>query len=124
MEEERRLGQMPNDLVKMLDAFNGGELFVDAIPFVTIFGLSLSADKTTSDWFIDRFTPSWRSGPGKPMDWAIGMTNYGGLVILGGDLFVRIWDTSEKQWTDNQLLLLDEWIVKIMKEGAACLEDV
>jgi hypothetical protein len=123
LEEEQRLGQMPSDLAEMLYSFNGGELFVDAIPFVTVFGLSLGTDKAMSDWFIDRFTPSWRSGPGKPKDWAIGMRNYGGLVVLGDDLLVREWDTSEKKWAADQFRL-DEWIENIMKEGAACLEDI
>ncbi len=36
-----------------------------------------------ADWYIDKFTPKWReSGPNRSGDWAIGMTNYGGLLLL------------------------------------------
>ena len=44
--------------------FNGGQLFVDACPFMTIFGLSLDHDPIgvldwCPEWCIDRFTPLW-----------------------------------------------------------------
>src|SRR4051812_17011749 len=83
VEEERRLGQMPSELAKMLRLFNGGKLFIKSSPFITIFGLSLDTDPADFDWFIDRFTPSWRSALGQTTDWVIGMTNYGGIVVLG-----------------------------------------
>ena len=58
----------------MLKHFNGGELFFDAGPCITVFGLSLPADDPNFDWFIDRFTPKWRSIRQRPKDWVIGMT--------------------------------------------------
>jgi hypothetical protein len=121
-EEESRFGTLPSDLVEMLRRFNGGELFVDAIPFLTLFGLSVPDDPKTSDWFIDRFTPTWRSELGEPTDWVIGMTNYGGLSILGQDLFVKEWDTSQRKWTSDDCPL-NQWVERLLIDGAAYLEE-
>jgi len=122
MEEEVRLGQMPNDLAEMLRRFNGGELYIDAIPLITILGLSLPSDDVTSDWFIDRLTPQWRSGAGQSTDWAIGMTNYGGMVILEQDSLVSEWDTSQQKWMADRYPF-NQWVEKIMEEGADYLNE-
>ena len=118
--EELLLGRMPSDLAEMLSRFNGGELFIDAIPFITILGLSPTSDTAASGWFMDRLTSKWRSGAGQPTDWVIGMTNYGGMAILSHNSLVSEWDSSQQKWMANQSPFSD-WVDKIMDEGAAYL---
>jgi hypothetical protein len=121
-EEESRLGQIPSDLAEMLRRFNGGEFFIDAIPFITLLGLSLPSDPPGSDWFIDRLTSEWRSGEGRPTDWVIGMTNYGGMEILGQDSFVSEWDSSQQKWTADRYPF-DRWVENVLDEGSAYLDE-
>ena len=122
-EEERRLGQMPSGLVEMLHLFNGGKLFVKTSPIITIFGLTLDSDSTSLDWFIDRFTPRWRATLGQTSDWVIGMTNYGGIVVLDSDQQVSEWDTSQRDWLYERYSLTS-WIEKLMEDGTAYLKEV
>jgi hypothetical protein len=119
-EEEGRLGRLPTDLSEMLLRFNGGELFIDAIPMITLFGLSLPGDPPTFDWFIDRSTSAWRAKMGCPQDWVIGMTNYGGIAILGHDLLVGEWDSAQCKWTGGRMPFQD-WLQRLFVEGAEYL---
>lgn len=119
---ELLLGQIPIELSQMLERFNGGKLFINGIAFVTIFGLSMPNDSPTFDWFIDRYTPAWRSKIGQPMDWVIGMTNYGGVQILERDSFISEWDSSQNKWMDGRYSL-SEWLEKMLADGAACLDE-
>jgi len=123
MEEELRLGKMPGDLIEMLKRFNGGRLFGDTVPLFNIFGLSLPSSRADLDWFIDRYTPAWRrSAMGQPTDWVIGITNYGGLMILGDDLHVSEWDKSQSEWI-NDRHPFEVWVERVMEEGAAYLAE-
>src|SRR5439155_7033175 len=117
-EAEARLGSMPDDLSGMLQRFNGGELFIDAIPFVTLFGLSLATDRPDFDWFIDRYTPTWRATMKRTDEWVIGMMNYGGVLVLGRDLAVREWDSAQHKWSPEGRPFA-EWIDTILTEGVA-----
>ncbi len=121
-EERVRLGSWPSDLAEMLIVFNGGELFVDAMPFVTIFGLSLADDPPELEWSIDKFTPKWRAAMQRPNEWIIGITNYGGIFVADENNVVREWDSAQKQWT-NKPLSFDEWADFIFVEGQKCLND-
>jgi hypothetical protein len=115
---ELKLGPIPADLRSMLTTFNGGELFINGPPFLTIFGIDHSAGPSPSDWFIDVYTPVWRSAAGRDFDWAVAMTNYGGLIVLGPDNMVCEWDVSQGKW-DGQALDLVKWTQKVLIEGAA-----
>jgi hypothetical protein len=105
----------------MLQRFNGAELFIDAIPFVTILGLSLDSDPPTSDWFIDRMTLKWRSGIGQTTDWVMAMTNYGGMQILERNSLVREWDSSQRKWSGDRHPFYS-WVEKVLHEGAVYLD--
>jgi hypothetical protein len=122
VEEGKRLGTLPTDLSEMLRRFNGGELFTDAMPMITLFGLSLPSDSPGFDWFIDRYTPVWRAKMGGPQDWVIGMTNYGGIAVLGQDLLIREWDSAERKWSGDQCSFRD-WIRRVLIEGAEYLRE-
>jgi hypothetical protein len=121
------LGKMPDALADMLEHFNGAELFQRNGPLVTLFGIStvpqLSAIEWAADWYVDRFTPEWRAaGLNGQADWAVGMMNYGGLILLHEDGLIKEWDTSEGIWLVKQLPFR-EWIEKVMKEGELIIAD-
>jgi len=121
-EDELRLGQMPDELSGMLRAFNGAELFINAIPMITVFGLSTREDTADSDWFIDRYTPKWRAASDRSFDWVIGMTNYGSLIILDQHLQVQEWDTLHNKWgTETQSF--SNWLERIVSEGVTYLKE-
>jgi hypothetical protein len=92
-QEQARLGPFPEGIIGMLRRFNRASLFIDAIALVTVFGLSAPEDDPVCDWFIDLYTPEWRSRMGRPHDLVIGMFNYGGIITIGDDSVVREWDT-------------------------------
>jgi len=104
----------------MLRQFNGAQLFVRHGPLITLFGISpeppLGPFEWAEDWWIDKFTPTWRRVFNRDRDWAIAMTNYGGLSILCNDGEVREWDTSQRDWgaTESDLAT---WIKRVLIEG-------
>ncbi len=119
---------MPHVLRDMLRHFNGAELFESGLPLLTIFGISgvssLSALEWAPDWHIDKFTPPWRaSGPDRKDDWAIGMTNYGGLILMDATGAISEWDTGEKRWLLRNVPL-ETWIEEIMREGETLMRDM
>jgi hypothetical protein len=121
------LGEMPNALVEMLKLFNGAELFVRNSPMVTIFGISANPPlpplEWAADWYIDKFTPVWRStNQDRQTDWAIAMMNYGGLIILGQDGTAREWDTSQgtrepKTWE------FGKWVDDVLHNGESYMQE-
>jgi hypothetical protein len=126
MEEEQRLGRLPSDLRAMLQRFNGGELFIDGGPFVTLFGLFDANDPPDFDWgiyYIDRSTPTWRTKMNRPMDWVIAATCYGGRIVLGPDPLVRQWDSATDAWDEfeDARYTYEEWISKLLTDGATYL---
>jgi hypothetical protein len=122
---EEKLGKMPEELSQMLRQFNGAEMFIDAIPFVTIFGITpnppLPALTWAPEWYIDKFTPKWRSWNNSQSDWAIAMTNYEGLIILEESGVVKEWDTSQRKWSPR-MSMFDEWIEEMLQEGDEYIE--
>jgi hypothetical protein len=111
----RELGALPTEVDNMLRIFNGGEIFVNPMPSVTIFGLSLPGDRRDFDWFIDRYTPAWRSAKNRPQDWILAMTSYGGLLVMEQDLTVRQWDTARHAW-DGLPMSYEDWLDATVRE--------
>jgi hypothetical protein len=125
---ERQLGTVPAILKKMLQHFNGAELFIAAAPLLTLFGMTaappLSSLEWGEDWYIDKFTPAWRaSGPDRDNDWAIGMKNYGGLILFNESQGISEWDTSERRWLLDKILFGD-WIEEILAEGETMMAEL
>jgi hypothetical protein len=117
---QRELGEFPEELLEMLAYCNGAELFISAIPLVTLFGISPLVPVPTlqwaSDWYVDRFTPAWRGHSGCAADWAIAMTSYGALVVLRDGDGLREWDCNERRWLGPQRPIGD-WLSAILHDG-------
>ncbi|MDX1948696.1 MAG: SMI1/KNR4 family protein [Pirellulaceae bacterium] len=126
-EVERELGKLPQTLAEMLMRFNGAELFIAGSPLVSFFRISTSPPlpplEWAPEWCIDKFTPQWRTaGPNRKGDWAIAMTNYGGLVLLDADGIVKEWDIGESKWVSGKQSL-EHWIENVMSEGEAIMAE-
>ncbi|HJT23204.1 MAG TPA: hypothetical protein VJ873_01410 [bacterium] len=124
---EKELGKLPETLGEMLRCFNGAKLFDAGLPFVRLFGIStmppLPPLEWAPEWYIDRFTPIWRAaGSGRENDWAIAMTNYGGLVLLDAGGAVKEWDMGESKWLIKDLPF-GNWVEKIMSEGEVMMAE-
>jgi hypothetical protein len=118
---EKALGKMPSGLVDMLSHFNGAKLFQRCGPMLNIFGITpipaLHPMEWAEGWNIDKFTPKWRAAKeGRETNWAIGITNYGGVIILDQDGTVREWDTAQTMW-DPKTWDFAGWIDYILAEG-------
>jgi len=125
-EVQASLGTMPNDLADMLRRFDGAQLFIKHGPLLSIFrssiNPSLSSMEWAADWCIDQYTPAWRASHHRPTDWAIGMMNYGGLILLDKEGSVREWDTSQHTW-EPRTWTIEEWLARILEEGDAYLNE-
>jgi hypothetical protein len=124
---QRELGKLPQTLEEMLKRFNGAELFISGSPLVSFFRIStmprLHHLEWASEWCIDAFTRKWRAAASdRQDDWAIAMTNYGGLVLLDAGGTVKEWDTGECTWLSGNLPL-DEWIEKVINEGEVIMAE-
>ena len=118
---------MPIALVEMLKLFNGAELFVKTGPMVTIFGISANPPlpplEWAADWYIEKFTPAWRSfGQGNQTDWAIAMMNYGGLIILNKNGTTREWDTSQGMW-GSKTWEFGDWVDDVLRNGEVYMRE-
>jgi hypothetical protein len=118
---EKEIGTLPTTLKEMLRRFNGAELFRCPDPFVSLFRISsippLPPLEWAPEWCVDTFTRRWRAaGCDRQEDWAIAMTNYGGLVLLCASGTVKEWDTGESRWLVRDMDLR-EWLDKIVSEG-------
>jgi hypothetical protein len=124
---EKHLGPVPVTLEAMLNRFNGAKLFINAGPFISLFGISTDLPSSpfewSAEWCIDTFTPRWRAaGPNRQNDWTIAMTNYGGLILLDGGETISEWDTGQSMWLSKNLPL-SEWIESIINDGEAMIAD-
>ena len=124
---EAKLGTMPEVLKDMLQHFNGAKLFDAADPMLRIFGVTtvppLPRFEYAEDWYIDKFTPPWRaSGANLDDDWAIGMMNYGGLILFNQSRGISEWDTGERRWLLENTSL-DDWIEKVIVDGETTMEE-
>ncbi len=125
---EKNLGPLPTTLEAMLNRFNGAKLFISSGPFINIFGVSTNLPPSplewSKEWCIDTFTPTWRAaGPNRQNDWAIAMTNYGGLVLLDESETFREWDTGQSMWLSRNLSL-SEWIENVIREGEVTMSEM
>src|SRR5262249_572409 len=122
---ETKLGTMPEVLRDMLQHFNGAELFVATGPLLTLFGVTTVPPREWGgDWYIDKFTPSWRaSGADLDDDWAIGMMNYGGLILFNQSCGISEWDIGEGRWLLENTSL-DDWIEKVIVDGETMMEEL
>lgn len=120
-----RIGRIPDFLEKLLREFDGAELFISGIPFLTIFrsmnNPPLPAMEWSLEWCVDVYTKKWREINAGSKDIAIAMTNYGGLVLLDEKGKIKEWDTSEGRWL-IQNMPITEWFEKIISEGKETLE--
>ena len=127
----KQLGTMPAILKQMLENFNGAELFVDACgggAMLSLFGLTtvppLPPLEWGEDWYIDRFTPHWRAaGTDRDDDWAIGMENYGGLILFNESRGISEWGTSERGWLLENVVFGD-WIEKVIADGETVMAEL
>ncbi len=121
---ERELGKLPTTLKAMLRHFNGAKLFDASF---RLFGIStippLPPLEWAPEWCIDTFTPKWRAaGSNREGDWAIAMTNYGGLILVDENETIKEWDTGQSTWLLKNLPL-GEWIEKVMSEGEVIMAE-
>ena len=56
------------------------------------------------------------AGSNREHDWAIAMTNYGGLILLDRRKTITEWDTGQSTWLLRNLRF-SEWIEKVISEG-------
>lgn len=124
---EKELGKLPTTLTAMLSHFNGAKLFLSAGPSFSLFGISTNPPlpplEWAPEWCIDKFTPKWRAaGPNRQDDWAIAMTNYGGLILLDGNETIKEWDTGQSTWLSKNLPLV-EWIENVISEGEVVMAE-
>jgi hypothetical protein len=110
---------------------NGAELFIGgsgAGPMLTLFRIStipsLPSLEWADDWYIDKLTPKWRErGPNRNDDWAIGMTNYGGLILFSESRGIKEWDTGETRWLLEDITF-GEWIEKVIVDGEIMITEL
>jgi len=127
---EKQLGKLPTSVMSMLRRFNGAKLFLSAGPSFSLFGISdvpplppLPLLEWAPEWCIDKLTPKWRgAGSGRQGDWAIAMTNYGGLILLDWNESIKEWDTAQSTWL-SQNLSFGEWIEKVISEGEVIMAE-
>lgn len=126
-EVEKEFGKLPTTLKDMMRHFNGAELFISGIPYVSIFRISaafpLPPLEWAAEWYVDTFTRKWRAeNSNRQNDWAIAMTNYGGLVLFDTDETIKEWDTSQHAWLSRNVPF-EEWIENIFGEGEATMDE-
>jgi hypothetical protein len=112
----------------MLQHFNGAHLFDTGRGghMISLFGISeeppLPKFEWAPEWTIDRFTPEWRAaGVNRKGDWAIGMMNYGELVLFTARDRIKKWDTAERHFAP-ETMSLEEWIQELFDDGDDFLE--
>jgi hypothetical protein len=125
---EKNLGSLPSAIKEMLKHFNGAELFIATGPLLTVFGLStvplLPPLEWGEDWYIDKFTPSWRaSSLSRDGDWAIGMMNYDGVILFNEHQGISEWDRGESRWLLENLTLSD-WIERVISDGETMMAEL
>lgn len=121
---EKDLGKLPATLKAMLKCFNGAELFLRSFSLFRISTVPpLPPFEWAPEWCIDAFTPKWRAaGSNRQGDWAIAMTNYGGLVLLDANETIKEWDTGQSTWLVKNLPF-GEWIEKVIREGEVIMAE-
>lgn len=118
LEVQRDLGPMPPPLHEMLKRFNGGELFINAIPLITLLGLSLPEKVMywPADWYIENSTRTLRLANGALAEWVFAITNYGDLITTNQLGECKQWQMSQ---LDRHIDLgsLENWLQQVLEEG-------
>jgi hypothetical protein len=122
---ERQLGELPATVKNMLGHFNGAKLFDSCI---RLFGITtvtpLSPLEWTPELCIDTYTPRWRAaGSNRQGDWAIGITNYGGLILFERNEMVKEWDTGQSIWLLKSIKFVD-WMENVISEAEVAMAEV
>jgi hypothetical protein len=114
---QSRWGTLPQTLRSMLSLFNGGELFIEALPMLTILGVSTDPPQPPLVWpnecCIDYWLKSCRQAGNS--GWPMGRTSYGSLWVLDS-LSVREWDSSHSVWSGDAQSH-SEWAERIIDDG-------
>jgi hypothetical protein len=117
---QAEFGALPEDLARMLRHFNGAELFIKTMPLISVFGIStvpsLSPEEWAPEWYIEKFTPKWRSGGHRNDQWPIAMKNYGVLILIDSRGMTKEWATGQRSWEGKELGLNDRFM-ELLREG-------
>jgi hypothetical protein len=110
-------GCLPQTLRSMLGLFNGAELFIEAVPMITIFGVTTDPPQPALMWpkecCMDLWLDAWR-GAGNE-GWPTARTNYGSFWIFNGaDL--REWDPSLGRWLGGACNV-STWGERVIEDG-------
>ncbi len=119
---ETEMGGLPAETKAMLLAFNGAELFVDAITFVTLLGIRDNSSNEDADWTINNYSATWRKNMARPTDWILAITSYGGLHVVDGSGVIKEWDSSSSRWSPFEWSY-SEWIRYLLDEGEKTIEE-
>lgn len=111
-EIDDKILNLPATLREMLMLFNGAELFVNAIPFVTLFGTDIPTAKCN----LITMNSVLQNSCGQTSSVAFAMTNYGSILILGSDDCVKEWDGQTGQFSDDNVNL-SLWIDETIRDG-------
>ncbi len=124
---EKEFEELPRALIDLVCCFNGAKLFRHCGALLRIFGISedqpLSKFEWAEDWYIDKFTPKWRAaGAGRDSQFAIGMKNYGGVILFENGL-IKEWDTAQREWSSSSYKL-DDWLEIVLRDGDNFLREI
>lgn len=125
---EQQIGTMPQTLKEMFERFNGAEFFIAGLPLLTLFRISTVPSVPSlewgENWYVDKLTPKWRAASSnRDRDWAIGMMNYGGLILFDEFRGVKEWDVGEGRWLLRDIHFFD-WIEKVMSAGELMMTEL
>ena len=126
--EKRLRSEISPALSDMLQCFNSAEFFIAAIPLLTFFPVSNIAAHTPPDWaagwYVDEFTAKWRADSAhRDQDWAVAITNYGGLILFDAEEHIKEWDINESRFIIEQMPF-EQWIEKVFAEGEAMMREL
>jgi hypothetical protein len=119
---EQRWGSLDPTLRSMLLLFNGAELFIDAVPMVTVLGISTEPPQPPLVWPKECCMDYWldsRPYSGKP-GWPIARTNYDSLWIFDGQK-VQEWYAEGDGM--GQALIFSAWAEQVIEDGKKYLTE-
>ena len=112
------LGPLPESLRQLLSAFDGAELFIDAIPLVTFFGSGVSRPHSIPD--LRTNTTTWRSSRSSSSEWVFGAMSYGGYLVIDTIGTIREWDSAQHAWF-GESFSSDQLVQRLLAEGPSYL---
>lgn len=114
---ESKWGALPTSLRCMLEVFNGGELFINAIPMITVLGVTTAPPQSRFTWPPECCMDTWMEliRSIERVGWPIARSSYGSFWILLGE-HLREWDFQTHRWLGTEISF-DDWTQRIIKEG-------